>query len=192
MNDSLDFDWMKTDFDDSGWMQATNGVGFQIITNGFYVRTIKANITVDSLDRAFAVITNLSYQSYSYDGYYPYVNFFNTGSEGHYANNLSFPGLTMGIDVDDYVVEVRGIVNIPTAGSYSFGVNSDDGFGMQIGPFQMSYPAPRAQVIQFQPFSSLNRDNINYILYFMKGAAAPDSKYLLLPGLIQHGTTTLS
>ena len=144
MNDSLDFDWMKTDFDDSGWMQATNGVGFQIITNGFYVRTIKANITVDSLDRAFAVITNLSYQSYSYDGYYPYVNFFNTGSEGHYANNLSFPGLTMGIDVDDYVVEVRGIVNIPTAGSYSFGVNSDDGFGMQIGPFQMSYPAPRS------------------------------------------------
>ncbi|MGC8887388.1 MAG: immunoglobulin domain-containing protein [Verrucomicrobiia bacterium] len=144
-NNNVDGVWMQPGFDDSNWITGTNGVGFQkVILGQLYVKTFKANVTVDSLDRALQVLTNSSMQSFTADGYFQYINFFNTGSEGRYANNLSFPGLTLGVESDDYVVEVRGGVYIPTAGSYTFGVNSDDGFGMQIGPFEMSYPAPRA------------------------------------------------
>jgi len=143
-NGDVDGVWMRPNYDDSNWISGTNGVGFQKVTLGqLYVKTFKANVTVDSLDRALQVLTNSSMQSFIADGYFSYINFFNSGSEGHYANNLSFPGLTLGIDTDDYVVEVSGAVYIPSAGAYSFGVNSDDGFGMQIGPFEMSYPAPR-------------------------------------------------
>lgn len=140
---SIDNQWMQKNFDDSAWRTGTNGIGFQRVTNGFAVKTMKANITVDTLDRAYEVLTNSARQSWVATGYYPYVNFFNTGGIGNYGNDLSFPGLTINTDVEDYVVEVRGIVNIPYAGEWSFGVNSDDGFIMKIGSFQMSYPAPR-------------------------------------------------
>ena len=71
------------------------------------------------------------------------VNFFNTGSEGHYGNNAPFPGQSIGVDVEDFVVEVKATVAIPTAGAWTFGVNSDDGFRLTVGTFQISYPNPR-------------------------------------------------
>ncbi|MCX7872576.1 MAG: CotH kinase family protein, partial [Verrucomicrobiae bacterium] len=172
-NDSLDFDWMNVDYDDSGWTSGTNGVGFQIITNGFYVKLIKANITVDSLSKALSVITNTAYQSYYYEAYSPYINFYNTDSEGHYVNNLTFPGLTIGVGVDDFVVEVRGIITIPTAGNYSFGVNSDDGFGMQIGPFEMSYPDPRSPADSISSFFFPQAGQYQlYLVFYERGGGA--------------------
>ena len=39
------------------------------------------------------------------------------------------------MDVENFVVEAVGTVTIPAAGNWSFGVNSDDGFGLTIGTF---------------------------------------------------------
>lgn len=53
----------------------------------------------------------------------------NLGSDGgHFSNDAYFPG-----DLEDrFVLEVTGVLFIPAAGHYTFGVNSDDGFSMRI------------------------------------------------------------
>lgn len=171
---TVDSSWFKSDFDDSNWIDGTNGVGFQKINVGqLYVKTVKANITVDTLDEAFQVLTNTGLQSYTAEGYFPYINFFNTGTEGHNANNQSFPGITMGVDIDDYVVEVVGMIHIPTAGNYSFDVNSDDGFGMQIGSFEMSFPAPKSpsDIISTFNFSEPGYYPLRLVFYERGGGA---------------------
>ncbi|HON09039.1 MAG TPA: PA14 domain-containing protein, partial [Verrucomicrobiota bacterium] len=112
-------------------------------------------------------------QSYTVDGYFPYINFFNTGGDGHYINNLTFPGLTIGMDVDDFVVEVSGMVYIPSAGYYTFGVNSDDGFWMQVGSFEMSYPDPRgpSDSISTFSFSSAGYYSLRLVFYERGGGS---------------------
>ncbi|NIS53452.1 MAG: hypothetical protein GWN67_28870, partial [Phycisphaerae bacterium] len=76
-----------------------------------------------------------------------WINYFNTGNEGHYVNNNPFPGTTIGSDVEDFVVLVTGMVLIPDADQWTFGVNSDDGFGLELtngtDVFNSSYPDPR-------------------------------------------------
>src|SRR5205085_5250187 len=58
-----------------------------------------------------------------------------TGGQGNYASDFTFPGLTIGTDVEDFVVEATATITIPSAGQYTFGVNSDDGFRLTIGSF---------------------------------------------------------
>src|SRR5213075_2187778 len=50
---------------------------------------------------------------------------------------------TINVDVEDFALEATGVVTIPAAGSWTFGVDSDDGFGLVVGSFNVSYPTPR-------------------------------------------------
>jgi hypothetical protein len=142
-NGSLGLDWTTNGFDDSGWIPAANGIGFEGVVSGWAVRYFKANIIVDTLAKADGVVTNPAQQSLVASGNYPVINFFGTGSEAHYVNNYSFPTQLPGQDVEDFVVEATGIVTIPAAGAWSFGVNSDDGFRLDVGINSVSFPAPR-------------------------------------------------
>jgi len=46
---------------------------------------------------------------------------------GHFSNDLSFPNDMPGVDDNDFATRATGTLVIPTAGTYTFGVNSDDG-----------------------------------------------------------------
>jgi len=54
-----------------------------------------------------------------------------------------FPGHAVGADVDDFVVEATATITIPLAGDYTFGVNSDDGFGLTVGTNTVSFAGLR-------------------------------------------------
>src|SRR4029453_12701792 len=120
---------------------------------GFAVRNIKANVTVGTLAAAEGVIANPSQQSRVVSENAAVINYFGTGADGHYGNNGVFPGATVGVDVDDFVVEATATVTIPVAGNWTFGVNSDDGFGLTIGSFSMSFPDPRSPVDTLSTFN---------------------------------------
>ena len=62
----------------------------------------------------------------------PTINYLNTGSAAHFAGDLPFPGTSIGTNVDNIVVLVTGQVVIPEAGPWTFGVNSDDGFSLEL------------------------------------------------------------
>ena len=53
----------------------------------------------------------------------PSFNVLGNGGDGHYGNNNPLPPWA----ADDYVVKATGTISIPTAGVWTFGINSDDG-----------------------------------------------------------------
>ncbi|UCG46302.1 MAG: lamin tail domain-containing protein [Phycisphaerales bacterium] len=114
----------------------------------FQVTFYKANITVGSLEAAESVVTNPAYRTTIVTEQSRIINFFNTGNPGHFDNDLPFPGTTIGSNVEDFVILATAKIIIPEAGSWTFGVNSDDGFQLDltngVQDFACSYPSPRS------------------------------------------------
>ena len=74
------------------------------------------------------------------------LNYYNTGGNAHFDGDRTFPGTTIGTNADEFAVLATGKVIIPTAGLWTFGVTSDDGFKLDLtgpGSFTSSYDAPR-------------------------------------------------
>jgi hypothetical protein len=114
---------------------------------GFQVTYYKANLAVGSLDVAESVISNPANRTATVTQTSQTINFFNSGSPGNFGNDQPFPGTTTAVDVDNFVILVTGTILIPQAGAWTFGVSSDDGFGLRLTGagqgFTLSYPSPR-------------------------------------------------
>jgi regulation of enolase protein 1 (concanavalin A-like superfamily) len=115
---------------------------------GFDVTYYKANVSVTSLSVAEQVIANRNLQTATTTERASVINYFNTGDPGHFGDDRPFPGTQMNSDVEDFVILVTGKIVIPTAGEWTFGVNSDDGFALTLtdgrSTYGMSYPDPRS------------------------------------------------
>ena len=171
--------------------------GIQVTTtktgmSGMSVTTFKVNTglavgTVDNLADALTVLANPSYVSWKQTETAPYVNYDeNVGAGAHfYAGaaapgniaNRPFPGLTIGTDTDDYVVEVNSLVHIPAAGHWTFGVNSDDGFSLDITglgqAFHSEYAAPRGSADTLADFNFAQAGDYNlHLVYYERGGGA--------------------
>ncbi len=135
--------------------------GGNLLTNTFpqfqvtYYKA-KAGITVDSLSKAESVVSNPANQEQVVAGTAPVINYYNTGDYGHFDNDSPFPATTIGVDVENYVILATAKVYIPTTGYWTFGVNSDDGFGLQLTKgttYKTSYPSPRSPADTITPFN---------------------------------------
>jgi len=135
--------WISNSFSDTSWIAGTNGVGYQNYIAGFAVRNIRANIGVCDLATTESVLATPSQQAAVFTANAASINYLNTDSGGNFGGDLTFPGLTIGVNQDNFVTEATGIITIPTAGSWTFGVNSDDGFSCSIGVNTFSHPQPR-------------------------------------------------
>jgi len=150
---SLGLTWTQTSFNDSSWNSGATGVGYETAVAGFAVYNYVANVGVCDLTTAEGVISDPSQQSAVYAENTPVINYLNTVSSAHYGNDNTFPGLTIGIDQDNYALEASATITIPAPGNWTFGVNSDDGFSLTIGGFSMSYPNPRGPGDTLQTFN---------------------------------------
>jgi hypothetical protein len=135
--------WIPSGFNDVGWLGGPTGVGYETEVAGFAVHNYKANILVDSLAAADSVIADPARRVGVVSANASVINYFNTGGDGRYGNNEPFPGQVIGVDVDDFVVLATATITIPSAGAWTFGVNSDDGFRLNIGSFEVAHPSPR-------------------------------------------------
>jgi hypothetical protein len=175
----LGLTWTQADFVESGWNTGDLGLGYQMSVPGFAVWNYKATVTVGHLNTALAVLgpppTNYSAV---YSENIGVINYYNTQGHGQYATNENtFPGLQMEIDIDDFVVEARAIVTIPSAGQWSFGVNSDDGFSLDLTngaqSFHMEYPDPRGPDDTFQTFYFPEAGDYDLrLVYYEQGGGA--------------------
>lgn len=145
--------WTQAGFADSGWPIATSGIGFQTAVAGFAVSNFISSVAVNDLTVANSVIANPSQQLAVYSENAPVINYVNTGDGAHYPGDVTFPGLTLGSDRNDFVVHAIATITIPAAGAWTFGVNSDDGFSLTIGGFNMSAPSPRGPTDSIQTFT---------------------------------------
>ena len=134
-------------FDDSAWIHGPGGAGYVTMVPGFLVHNYRANTGVGSLAIAEQVIATPGIQTRVSIQNTPVINFLGTGSEGHYPGDLVFPGAAPGADEDNFVILATAAVVIPSAGSWTFGVMSDDGFGLDLtngaDSYRIQYPDPR-------------------------------------------------
>ena len=149
---TLGLTWTTTSFSDSSWQQATNGVGFETYVPGFAVRNMRANGGVCDLATADAVLADPSRQTAVFTANPSVVNYLNTGDDAHFADGATFPGFTINVDEENFVTEATGVVTIPATGNWTFGVNSDDGFRVDLGTNSFSYPSPRGPSDTFATF----------------------------------------
>ena len=66
----------------------------------------------------------------------------NPGGGFHFANKVAFPINTPAVD-QNFALYATGNLVIPSAGNYTFGVHSDDGFELNVGTFTMEFLTPR-------------------------------------------------
>ena len=140
---SLGTTWTQLGFNDSTWIAGATGIGYETAVPGFAVYNYIAAVGTCSLPAAQGVISNPSQQLAVFAENAPVINYLNTGSSANYGNDQTFPGLTIGVDQDNFVIEATATITIPAPGNWTFGVNSDDGFSLTIGSFNVSYPDPR-------------------------------------------------
>jgi hypothetical protein len=53
-------------------------------------------------------------------------------SAGTFGGDIAFPGDNPGADDNNFAFVAKGVINVPSAGNYSFNVRGDDGFAMRI------------------------------------------------------------
>ncbi len=145
--------WTQPAFNDAGWTSGSTGVGYEIAVPGFAALCYVANVGVCSLGAAEGVVNNPGQQFSVAAENAAVLNYLNTADSAHYGNDRAFPGLPIGPDRDNFVLEATATITIPAAGNWTFGVNSDDGFSLEIGSFYMSYPDPRGPADTLQTFN---------------------------------------
>ncbi len=169
--------WADPDYPASGWSTGTIGLGFSgITTQGLEVTCIKCTVAINDLNTAQSVLNDPSRQSWTVTETAPFLDYFNTGGSGNYANDYAFPGMDFS-DQDDFLVYVTGSVLIPDTGPWSFGVNSDDGFSLELKKgaktFSMEYASPRAPADTIEIFTITEAGPYELeLLFYERGGGA--------------------
>jgi hypothetical protein len=179
---SLGNSWTQSNFDDSGWSTGNTGIGYQTSLPGFAVHNYIASVGTCSLSDAENVINNPAQQWAVYAENAPVINYLNTGDSAHYGNDATFPGLTIGVDADNFVIHATATITIPYPGDWTFGVSSDDGFTLSIGGFTMAYPSPRAPDDTLQTFNFPAAGNYPLDLIFYECGGGSEVELYAAPG----------
>ncbi len=77
--------------------------------------------------------------------------------------------MTIGTEVDNYVIKATGKVLIPTAGTWSFDVNSDDGFRLTVGTNTFAYDGGRGASDSFGTFTFASSGYYDISLLMFQG-----------------------
>jgi len=139
---------------------------------GFAVRNVRSSGDVCTLDQADNALANPALQESVSAETAPVINYLSTSSGGNFAGDTGFPGMTIGTDDDHFATEATGTLLIPTSGSWTFGVNSDDGFRCVIGTNMFQFAAPRGASDTFATFNlAAGRYPVRLIFYECNGGA---------------------
>ena len=131
---ALDPNWFGTGFAASAWTAGVTGLGFDTSAASagkLAVAEVHGTSPLANVQDAFNLI--LSGAGTRTDYAATTVNFVDpqNASAGHFTSNVNFGGNTAADD-DNVAVRVHGTIHIATAGAYTFGVNSDDGFSLRL------------------------------------------------------------
>ncbi len=123
--------WNQPAFDDSSWSSGPSGLGQGLTVPGITARQVFMNGSMGGLADALALLAlpegdpGILSEATAVVGS---ANFLGTGADGRYSNNTAPPGG----NGNNYAIRLTGYVEIPTAGTYTFGTNSDDGVQTRI------------------------------------------------------------
>ena len=122
--------WTAAGFNDGAWASGATGLGFGLLVPGMTVKEVQTNAdlgTLAKLDAALAGVANPP-SLVNNTQIRRVINFLGDGADGVFpSGNVAFalPGETHGL-------RATGYVTIPSAGAWTFGVNSDDGSRLRV------------------------------------------------------------
>jgi hypothetical protein len=183
---SLGNTWTQTSFVPTGWTSGTTGVGFGILQPGFNVTYIKANRSIDNLSTAEMILADNSYWSNVNYSTAPTINYMGTGGGGRYSGDIPYPTQTAGSDYDWFLIQATGQITIPTAGNWTFGVNSDDGFSLRLERngvvFTSSFPGLRGPGDTLATFNIPTAGEWIVTLLTFENGGGSNSEFFAAPG----------
>jgi hypothetical protein len=118
--------WNQLGFNPGSWAAGRSGFGFGVDVPGMLVRQVSKNGGIEGLDDALNLISLPADDPLvlgSASAILNQLNLLGEGADGNYGFNQVPPGG----GGENYVIVATGTVSIPTAGDYTFGINSDDG-----------------------------------------------------------------
>lgn len=144
-NNLLGTTWRNVGFDDSSWLSSTQGVGFDATPGGtpgpagWNVHMIRASTgdfaniasatnVLNGQTGGFAIASDNSVTQVTNINYMPGGHF---GSDANLPNGATTATPTGDPTREEYALRASAFVTIP-AGTYTIGVNSDDGFQLTI------------------------------------------------------------
>ena len=162
--------------------------------NGFSIDS-KHGGTLDSLQNAVDLLNNTAVTATNYSA--SAIDFWDPedGNAGNFAVNNAFGGNSVGDD-ENFTLRVRGTLRITTAGTWTFGVNSDDGFSLKIngvtfntltgctnssGTNTMEYASPRGPENSFGT-ASLAAGNYEFELVYYEDLGGSNLEFFAAPG----------
>ncbi len=172
---SLGSTWTQPGFDASSWSSGPTGLGFVSQVPGFAVTNYKASLgSISNVAQAQSVIDTASNQSWTSSETAPFLNYMNTGGGGEFlSSDRPFPGMPNGTDYDVFVVQATGRVHIPSAGDWTFGVNSDDGFSCTVNGQTFAYDGLRGPGDSFGTINFAAAGDYDLsLVYFENGGGA--------------------
>lgn len=191
---SLEQGWTALDFPDQAWSTGQTGLGFSSLPADFEVTVYRASIAVTNLATAESVIRDPNKYTSVVTARVPTANFLNNGAGGHFGGDAAFPGLDFAQDYDDFVVVVTGSVVIPVAGEWTFGVTSDDGFGLTLSrgiqTLVSSYPDQRGEGDTLSAFSVTQPGIFSLRLVFFERGGDSSVELYAAPGFYEGFSPT--
>jgi hypothetical protein len=170
-----DTDWTQPGYDDSGWTTGFLDSVSLVTTSDFQVNCYwSAEDQLSSLSGAEALLADPSKQGWTPQGTASVINFHSTGENGHFDGDLPFPGMSIGSEMWNVAVEITGAIQVSGPGEWTFGVNSDDGFGLTLTgaeqTFECSYSGTRAAGDTLETFTFEEAGEYQLrLLYFQWG-----------------------
>ena len=181
---SLGSTWTQPSFADSGWASGPTGLGYVSLVPGFAVTNYKSNLSsISSVAQAQSVIDNVSNQSWTSSETAPVINYMNTGGGGEFSSgDRPFPGMPIGTEYDCFVTKVTGRVHIPSAGNWTFGVNSDDGFSCTVNGQTFAYDGLRGPGDSFGTITFAAAGDYDLSLVCFQNYGGADLELFAAPG----------
>ena len=124
---SIEYSDEVTDGNMNAWTDLYNQM-----TGQFTVNYVVPTTTLATVADAENVLSDSSLQYYVLTGSASTINYINTGSDGHYSSSSAFPGLTTTTNVDNFIIEVQGTINISSTGNWTFGVSTSESFSFEL------------------------------------------------------------
>lgn len=163
-----------------GWIARPAAAGGVFQVNG----AVSAGTALTDIAQAEELLDGTIAAKSTASGTSPVVNFEDPqypGTGFHFSGKTPFVINTSAID-ENFAIEAKGDVVIPTAGNYTFGVNSDDGFSVTIGSFSMSYIYQRVASDTLATFDFTKAGTYPVDLVYFQGLNASEVEFYASPG----------
>ena len=179
-------DWRTAAATPSGWTSGQpSGYGFGLLVPGMTV-TMRAKNTATGLLNTQADAIALMGRPAGHSDIaaesvriLPVFNLLGEGADGRFGNNQPTPA---GIPLDDYVAFATGTLVIPTAGVWTFGLNSDDGGRIRInGVTVMDDPTLHGPLDNFGQVT-LPAGNHTFEVFYWERGGGDEGEFFAAPG----------